>query len=214
MFFVDRREAGRRLAAKLTKYRGMDAIVLALPRGGVPVAFEVARTLELPLDIMLVRKLGVPGHEELAMGAIANGNVEVLNNDIVAELGIGRKVIEAVAKRERSELIRRNALYRAGCAAPVLAGRTVILVDDGIATGADMRAATQAVAAQNPARIVVAAPVASEDAVTALREIADEVVALKTPEPFVGVGLYYNDFSQTSDSEVVRLRVQADSLSN
>lgn len=213
MYFEDRSEAGRRLAARLDHHSGTDAIVLALPRGGVPVAYEVASALKLPLDIMLVRKLGVPGHEEYAMGAIANGNVEILNEDVVEHLAIPRHVIEAVAVRERAELARRNALYRAGRPAPRVKGRTVILVDDGIATGANMRAAIAAARAQQAAHIVVAAPVAPYPTVTALRKLADDVVVLATPMPFGGVGLYYHDFEQTSDAEVIRLRAQAEVLS-
>jgi predicted phosphoribosyltransferase len=209
MYFKDRRDAGKRLAGKLAGYRDSGALVLALPRGGVPVACEIARALSLPLDLMLVRKLGVPGHEELAMGAIANDNVEVLNDSVLRSLAIPPEVVARVAERERVELERRNLAYRAGKPPPALAGRVVILVDDGVATGADMRAAAEAAARQAAAKIVVAVPVASSDAVRMLREVADEVVCLATPEPFGGVGLYYADFSQTPDAEVKRLLAEA-----
>ncbi|MBJ3776586.1 phosphoribosyltransferase [Acuticoccus mangrovi] len=205
MLFADRREAGRRLAAALAPYEGTDTVVLALPRGGVPVAYEVARALHLPLDIMLVRKLGVPGHEEFAMGAIADGCVQVLNQDVVDSLRIPASAVEAVAVRERAELARRNKLYRAGATAPNLADKTAILVDDGMATGADMRAAVEAAHAQHAARVVAAAPVASHEALTLLRAIADEVVTLAVPEPFIGVGLHYDEFGQTPDADVKRL---------
>ncbi|RAI03814.1 phosphoribosyl transferase [Acuticoccus sediminis] len=210
MFFKDRRDAGRLLAKKLARYRGTNAIVLALPRGGVPVAYEVARALKLPFDLMLVRKLGVPGHEEYAMGAIANGDVQVLNKDVIEDLRIPAQLIAAVAKRERTELERRNEVYRGGEGAPAVEGRTVILVDDGIATGADMRAAVAALGTQHAARVVVAAPVASYQACSELREIVDEVVVVATPVPFGGVGLYYLDFQQTPDAEVVRLRSETE----
>jgi predicted phosphoribosyltransferase len=209
MYFRDRRDAGRRLAAKLTAYRNTNALVLALPRGGVPVAFEIAQALNLPLDIMLVRKLGVPGHEELAMGAIANGNIQVLNDSVFRGLAIPQANVDKVIERERQELERRNVAYRAGRQAPDLEGRVVILVDDGIATGADMRAAAEAAARQQAAHIVVAVPIASDDAVQMLREVAGEVVCLDVPEPFGGVGRYYLDFSQTPDVEVTRLMAEA-----
>lgn len=205
MYYRDRRDAGHRLAGRLGTYRGTDALVLALPRGGVPVAFEIAQALDLPLDLMLVRKLGVPSHPELAMGAIANGNVRIINEGVVRGLAIPRPVIDRVIAGERAELERRNIAYRSGRAPPDLSNRTVILVDDGIATGADMRAAAEAAARQGAARVVVAAPVASVEAVQMLSEAADEVVVLDAPEPFGGVGLYYADFSQTPDAEVHRL---------
>lgn len=214
MEFTDRRDAGRRLAELLEGYRGRGAIVLALPRGGVPVAWEVARALRLPLDIMLVRKLGVPGHEEFAMGAIANGHVEIVNQDVVDSLEIPARVVAAVAARERAELARRNALFRAGKPAPDISGRTVILVDDGIATGADMRAAVEAARSQHAARVVVAAPVAARQAVAMLRTLADEVIVVAVPEPFGGVGMHYRDFRQTPDAEVVRLIVDSRATSD
>jgi len=206
MYFHDRIDAGRQLAQALHAYKNKpDAIVLALPRGGVPVAYEIAHALHLPLDLMLVRKLGVPGHEELAMGAIANGNIQVLNEDIVQGLNIPESIIADVSAAEHAELERRNKAYRHGEPPPKLEAHTVILVDDGCATGANMRAAVQAVAKQRAARIVVAVPVASESAYETLREIADEVVCLDIPEPFLGVGRFYYDFSQTSDAEVKML---------
>ena len=201
--FRDRSEAGRLLAAQLAAYAGRpDVLVLALPRGGVPVAFEVARALEAPLDVFLVRKLGVPGHEELAMGAIATGGVRILNDQLVRELTIPDHVIEAVASKEQEELVRRERLYRANRPAPDVRGRTVILVDDGLATGATMQAAIKALRQQRPARIVVAVPIAASDTCDALRTEADDVVCTVTPEPFYAVGLWYEDFSQTSDEEV------------
>lgn len=209
MLFEDRRDAGRKLAEKLGTYRAMKGIVLALPRGGVPVAYEVARALRLPLDIMLVRKLGVPGHEEYAMGAIANGDIEVLNQDVIDTLDIPPATVQAVAERERAELRRRNSVYRGGRPAPDLKDLLVIIVDDGIATGADMRAAVEAADAQGAFHIVAAAPVAARQAMATLRSVADEVVVVAAPQPFVGVGGFYRDFSQTSDAEVQRLLADA-----
>lgn len=206
MYFTDRADAGKRLAAALFHYHDRpDAIVLALPRGGVPVAYPIAQSLHLPLDLMLVRKLGVPGHEELAMGAIADGHIQVLNEEIVQRMGIPAGIISNVAGREQAELDRRSRMYRHGGPAPALAGRTVILIDDGCATGANMKAAVQAAMAQHAARIVVAVPVASGEACDTLRALADEVVCLSIPEPFYGVGEFYADFSQTSDGEVMAL---------
>jgi putative phosphoribosyl transferase len=204
--FADRREAGRVLAAALTPYAGRDdVIVLALPRGGVPVAFEVAAALDAPLDVFLVRKLGTPGHAELAMGAIASGGIQVLNDDVIKWLGIPPDQIEAVAAREREELARRDAAYRHGEALPSLAGRIVILVDDGLATGSTMRAAVQAAKQQSPARVIVAVPVGAAETCQELRALADEVVCSRTPFPFSAVGLWYVDFDQTSDAEVSAL---------
>jgi predicted phosphoribosyltransferase len=201
--FHDRREAGRRLARELEGHAGRpDMLVLALPRGGVPVAAEVARALGAPLDVFLVRKLGVPGHEELAMGAVASGGVGVLNADVVSGLGIPESVIRSVAARERQELARREELYRGDRPAPDVRGKTVILVDDGLATGATMLAAIRALRQQEPARIVVAVPTASRETCAALQDEADEVVCAITPEPFWAVGQWYDDFSQTSDDEV------------
>jgi predicted phosphoribosyltransferase len=201
--FRDRREAGRLLAARLAPYRGRpDVLVLALPRGGVPVGYEVARALGAPLDVFLVRKLGVPGHEELAMGAVASGGVQVLNADVLAGLGLSDRVVAAVAARELQELERRERLYRGARPPRDVQGRTVILVDDGLATGATMRAAIHALRRRGAARIVVAVPVAPLQTCAELRAEADEVVCLVTPEPFLAVGLWYDDFTQTSDDEV------------
>ena len=204
--FADRREAGRVLAGALKQYAGRDdVIVLALPRGGVPVAFEVAAALDVPLDVFLVRKLGTPGHAELAMGAIASGGIQVLNDDVIKWLGISPDQIETVAAREREELARRDAAYRHGGPLPSLAGRVVILVDDGLATGSTMRAAVQAVKQQSPARVIVAVPVGAAETCQELRAHADEVVCSRTPFPFSAVGLWYVDFDQTSDAEVSAL---------
>jgi predicted phosphoribosyltransferase len=201
--FTDRRDAGRALAASLKEYaRRDDVIVLALPRGGVPVAFEVAAALDAPLDLFLVRKLGSPGHSELAMGAIASGGIRVLNDDVVRWLGISPAQIDAVAQREQQELERRDAAYRRGGSLPSLSGRIVILVDDGLATGSTMRAAVQAVKQQSPARVVVAVPVGARETCRELRALADEVVCSRTPFPFSAVGQWYLNFDQTTDDEV------------
>ena len=202
-FLTDRRHAGRELAKLLPGGLTMtDPVVLALPRGGVPVAYEIARGLGAPLDVFLVRKLGTPGHPELAMGAIASGGIRVLNEDVVNALGVTPEQIDAVARREQSELERREAAYRKGRTLPSLSGRTVILVDDGLATGSTMRAAVEAVKQQSPASVVVAVPVGAPDTCSALRGLADEVVCLRTPSPFSAVGQWYRDFSQTTDEEV------------
>jgi predicted phosphoribosyltransferase len=201
--FRDRRDAGRRLAAKLTAYTDRpDVLVLALPRGGVPVAYEVAQALRAPLDVFLVRKLGVPGHEELAMGAIATGGVLVLNDEVVQGLRIPPHVIEAVAAQEQQELARRERLYRSDRPPPEVSGRTVILIDDGLATGATMRAAAAALRQQQPARLVIAVPIAAPSTCEELRDEADEIICAVTPEPFYAVGLWYEDFSPTTDEEV------------
>jgi erythromycin esterase-like protein/adenine/guanine phosphoribosyltransferase-like PRPP-binding protein len=201
--FRDRSEAGRVLAEKLAHYANRpDVLVLALPRGGVPVAYEVARALGAPLDVFVVRKLGVPGYEELAMGAVATGGVRVLNDNIVAGLHIPDYLIDAVANRELEELRRRERVYRGGRPPPDVRGRTVILVDDGLATGATMQAAVKALRQLQPARIVVAVPTASPDTCEALRAEVDEVICAITPEPFQAVGRWYQDFSQTTDDEV------------
>jgi predicted phosphoribosyltransferase len=203
MIYRDRIEAGQRLAAQLGDYADRrDVLVLALPRGGVPVAFEVARALRAPLDIFLVRKLGVPGHQELAMGAIATGGVLVLNEEIVSYLRIPGEVIDAVAADEQNELERRERLYRGDRPAPDARGKTVILVDDGLATGSTMRAAAAALRQQQPARIVVAVPVSAVQTCDEYRMGVDEIVCAVTPEPFHAVGLWYEDFSQTTDEEV------------
>jgi predicted phosphoribosyltransferase len=204
--FRNRTDAGRQLAEKLAAYAHRPGVlVLALPRGGVPVGFEVARKLGAPLDVFLVRKLGVPGYEELAMGAVATGGVRVLNDEIVRGLGISEHEIDAAAARELQELARRQRLYRGDRPLPDIAGRTIILVDDGLATGATMRAAIAAVRQQQPARIVVAVPTASPDTCEALKAEADDVVCAMTPEPFLAVGHWYEDFTQTTDDEVREL---------
>jgi putative phosphoribosyl transferase len=206
MIFRDRTDAGRHLAARLTRYANRpDVLVLALPRGGVPVAYEVAKKLKAPLDMFLVRKLGVPGHEELAMGAIASGAVRVINEDIVNYLRIPEEVIDAVAAREQRELERREQAYRGNRAPPDVKDRIVILIDDGLATGSTMRAAAASLRLQNPARIVVAVPVSSPETCEEFRSEVDEVVCAVTPRNFQGVGLWYEDFSQTSDEEVREL---------
>ena len=210
MIFRDHTDAGRRLASRLGEYAGRPGLlVLALPRGGVPVAFEVALSLGAPLDVFLVRKLGVPGHEELAMGAIATGGVRVVNEAVVRELGISGEVIDAVAARERAELERRALAYRGERPAPEVLGRTVFLVDDGLATGSTMRAAALAVRRQGPARVVVAVPVAARATCDELRAEAEDIVCAATPEPFFGVGRWYQDFSQTTDEEVRELLARA-----
>jgi len=201
--FRDRQEAGRVLADLLKAFAGRpDVIVLALPRGGVPVAFEVASALHAPLDVFVVRKLGVPGHEELAMGAVASGGVGVLNQDIVRDLGLPKAAIEAAVQREELELRRRERVYRDGRPLPDLKNRVVILVDDGLATGATMRAAAQALRRHEPERIIVAVPTAAPDTCEALKSEVDEVICAITPEPFQAVGLWYDEFPQTSDEEV------------
>jgi predicted phosphoribosyltransferase len=201
--FRDRSEAGRLLASKLAAYGNHpDVLVLALPRGGVPVAYEVARALGAPLDVFLVRNLGVPGHEELAMGAVATGGVRVLNDQVVRALRIPDYVIDAVTAQEQQELTRRERLYRGGRPPPDVRGRTVILVDDGLATGATMHAAIKALRQLQPARLVVAVPTAAPETCEALRAEVDEVICAITPEPFYAVGLWYEDFSQTTDEEV------------
>lgn len=202
--FEDRRQAGRLLAEALAGYRGRgDLLVLGLPRGGLPVAAEVARALGAPLDLILVRKLGVPGHEELAMGAIASGGGEVLNDDVVRQLGISQAAIDEVAGEEWRELARRERRYRGEREWPRIRDRCVVLVDDGVATGATMRAAVHAVRDAGAAEVVVAVPVAPPDTVDRLRGAADDVVCVATPEPFMGVGQWYRDFRQTTDQEVV-----------
>ncbi|HXG48124.1 MAG TPA: phosphoribosyltransferase [Methylomirabilota bacterium] len=208
--FRDRKQAGQLLADALSKYANRnDVIVLGLPRGGVPVAWEVARKLNAPLDVFVVRKLGVPGHRELAMGAIATGGVRVLNEEVVEQLGISPGTIDAVAAEEQKELARRECAYRGHDGAPQLRGKIVILVDDGLATGSTMRAAVRAVRKQQPARVVVAVPTAAASSCFSLEREADEVVALMTPEDFYAVGQWYEDFSQTSDAEVAALLQKA-----
>jgi putative phosphoribosyl transferase len=208
--FRDRSDAGRQLAAQLTTYADRsDVVVLALPRGGVPVAFEIARALGAPLDIFLVRKLGLPGQEELAMGAIASGGVTVLNSEVVDTLRIPHRVIDAVAAQEQRELERRERVYRDDRPLPDVRGKTVLLVDDGLATGTSMRAAAAALREQMPDRIVMAVPIAARETCAAFRDIVDEIVCAITPDPFYAVGLWYEDFSQTSDDQVRDLLAQA-----
>ena len=212
--FRDRLEAGRALAEKLESYRHRrDTLLLALPRGGVPVAYEVARELNLPLDVFLVRKLGVPGQEELAMGAIATGGVRILNDDVVRYLDLTPEAIDAVTAREEEELKRRENLYRENKPGPDVWRRVVILVDDGLATGASMRVAVAAVRRQQPSKIVVAVPIASSQACSELRDIADEVVCAEMPEPFFAVGQGYQTFDQTTDNEVRHLLSSVDRIS-
>lgn len=208
--FADRAEAGRNLAGALGKYaRRDDVVVLGLPRGGVPVAAEVARALRAPLDVLVVRKLGAPGQEELAIGAIGEGGVRVLNEELVRRLGLGQDEIDRIVMREERELKRRVAAYRGGHEALEVDGKTVVVVDDGVATGATMRAGLQALRAMGAARIVAAAPVGAEDSVRALAEDADDVVVLETPEWFNAVGQWYVDFGQTTDNEVRRLLAES-----
>jgi putative phosphoribosyl transferase len=202
--FADRIEAGRALGAALAGYGGRgDVVVLGLPRGGVPVAAEVARALGAPLDVLLVRKLGVPGQPELAMGAIAEDGVALVNEDILHDLGLGRDAVDRVIAEEAPELERRLRTYRGGRSGVDVTGRTAIVVDDGLATGASMEAACRALSARGVARLVVAVPVAAPEACDRLRAKADEVVAVTTPSPFWAVGAWYGDFRQTTDEEVV-----------
>lgn len=204
--FPDRHAAGIALGEQLQQFAGRnDVIVLALPRGGVPVGYEVARAIRAPLDVFVVRKLGLPGHPELAMGAIASGDVCVFNDDVLSWYPVPREMVEAVTQNERRELERRERAYRDGRPLAPLEGRVVILVDDGLATGSTMRAAVLAVRRLNPARVVVAVPVGARDTCDTLRTIADEVICASTPEPFQAVGLWYADFSQTTDEEVRQL---------
>jgi putative phosphoribosyl transferase len=206
MKFRNRQEAGRQVAARLGKYGNReDVLVLGLPRGGVPVAYEVATALEVPLDIFVLRKLGVPGHEELAFGAIGSGGVRILNADVVDRLGISELEVAAVTQEETKELERRETRYRGSRPPLDVRGRTVILVDDGIATGASIRAAIHAIRKMRPAAIVVATPVAPRATCNLLRREVDELVCAESPEPFYGVGQFYQDFSAVSDEEVVAL---------
>ena len=201
--FRDRRDSGRQLAEKLSAYANRpDVLVLGLPRGGVPVAYEVAKVLNAPLDVFLVRKLGVPGHEELAMGAIASGSVRVLNKNVVQSLSLSDQTIEAVAAAEQRTLVRRERVYRGDRPRLAVRDQTIILVDDGLATGATMRAAVVALRQQQPRRIVVAVPVAAPETCDEFRAEVDDIVCAITPPLFYAVGLWYQDFSQTSDEEV------------
>jgi putative phosphoribosyl transferase len=203
VYFRNRIEAGQVLSQYLQEYKNRPGVlVLGLPRGGVPVAYEVASGLNASLDVFIVRKLGVPGHEELGMGAIATGGVRILHEGIIRELGISQETIDRVSGREQEELERRERLYRGERLAPAIAGRTVIIVDDGLATGSTMKAAVQAIRRQNPDRLIVAVPTAPAEACEQFRQIADEVVCAVTPDPFFAVGGSYADFSQTTDDEV------------
>lgn len=204
--FENRRQAGKLLANKLSHLKGLpNSLILALPRGGVPVAFEVARALEAPLDVLIVRKLGVPGHEELAMGAIASGGVKVLNQDIISDLNVSDYDVAQVVRKEKQEIDRRERMYRLGRNALNTEDKWVILVDDGLATGATMLAAVRTLRQSNPKKISVAVPVAPPETCAQLSEEADEVVCLYKPEPFGGVGYWYRDFTQTTDDEVREL---------
>lgn len=208
--FSDRRDAGAQLAAALAGYaRRPDVIVLGLPRGGVPVADEVATALGAPLDVLVVRKLGVPGHAEFAMGAVSSGGVRVLNDDVIRDLGISQVSINRVAELELAELARREEVFRGNTPFPDVDGRTVILVDDGLATGATMAAAVAAIRTMHPARVVVAVPVASRDAMREIARAADDCISLLVPEPFGSVGFWYDDFTQTTDREVRQLLAAA-----
>jgi predicted phosphoribosyltransferase len=201
--FRDRVDAGRVLARKLDRYRGRpDLLVLALPRGGVPVGFEVARELGAPLDVFVVRKLGMPGHEEYAIGAIASGGVRIINEEAITAFGVTDAEIEAVTAAESAELERRERRYRDGRPPPEIAGKTVILVDDGLATGSTMRAAVEALREEGPARLVVAVPTAAPETCHEIGRLVDDMVCAMTPEPFYAVGLWYDDFGQTTDEEV------------
>jgi putative phosphoribosyl transferase len=201
--FENRADAGVKLATKLSRYANRpDVLVLALPRGGVPVAYEVARALRAPLDVFIVRKLGVPGYEELAMGAIASGGVRVMNDDIARSFDFPQTVINSIARREEAELRRRERLYRGNRPAPNVHGRTVILVDDGLATGSTMRAAAVALRQMGPSKVIVAVPVAAPETCAEFRSEVDDVICFATPDPFMAVGAWYADFSQTSDQEV------------
>ena len=208
--FENRAEAGQKLATKLSRYANRpDVLVLALPRGGVPVAYEVARTLRAPLDVFIVRKLGVPGYEELAMGAIASGGVRVMNDDIARNFDFPQTAIDSIVQREEAELRRRERLYRGNRPAPNVHGRTVILVDDGLATGSTMRAAAVALRRMGPSKVIVAVPVAAPETCAEFRSEVDDVICFATPDPFMAVGAWYGDFSQTSDQEVRDLLEQA-----
>jgi len=208
--FRDRSEAGRVLAARVIgSISDQDPLVLALPRGGVPVGFEVARVLRAEVDIFLVRKLGAPGHEELAIGAVASGGIRILNTALIKDLHLSQEIIEQITTREHRELKRREVLYRAGSAAIPIRGRTIILTDDGLATGASMKAASKAVRAEGPHRLIVAVPVASRQTCDELRGDVDEVICAETPEPFMSVGSWYDDFRQTTDEDVKMLLEKA-----
>jgi putative phosphoribosyl transferase len=212
--FRDRQQAGKLLGEELARRLSGrdDVLVLALPRGGVPVAYEVAQALHAPLDVFIVRKLGVPGHEELAMGAIASGDVLVLNDEVLSQLRVPQHAIDAVAADERQELERRERSYRGNKPTLDVRERTIIIVDDGLATGSTMRAALRALRRMNPRAIIVAVPVAARSTCEEFRAEADQIVCLRTPEPFHAVGLWYEDFSQTSDEEVHDLLARAETF--
>ncbi len=211
--FTDRVDAGKKLAKELSKYANRpDVLILALPRGGVPVAFEVAKELNVKMDVFIVRKLGVPGNEELAMGAISSDNIRVLNEDIVRSFQIPERVINMVAENELKELERRERTYRGDSPKPEISGSIVILIDDGLATGATMRAAASAIKTKNPAKIVVAVPTGARDTCELFGREVDEVICIATPEPFYGVGAWYGNFSQTTDEEVCELLDKARAL--
>lgn len=208
--FKDRTEAGHMLAKQLEQYAGRDdTVLLALPRGGVPVGFEVAKALQAPMDVLIIRKLGVPGQEELAMGAVASGGVLVINQEVVRLYGIKESTIDSVAKKELQELERRERLYRHGRPWPELTNKIVILLDDGLATGTSMRAAVSALRFFKPAHVVVAVPTAPVDTCREFQEEVDDVICATTPEPFVAIGAWYEDFRQTTDEEVQSLLDQA-----
>ncbi len=215
VLFEDRRAAGRALAEALARYREGDPIVLALPRGGVPVGFEVASALNAPLDVLIVRKIGAPGHPELGIGAVIDGNEPhlVLNDDVIRQVGASAAYIEEEKRRQLAEIERRRRRYLGDRPAIPVAGRTAIVVDDGIATGGTVRAALRGIAGSNPARLVLAVPLAPADILADLAGDCDEVVCMATPEPFYAVGAHYRDFTQTEDDEVIRLLVQARSWS-
>ena len=201
--FLNRTDAGRQLATQLSRYAGRsDVLVLGLPRGGVPVAFEIATALDAPLDVFVVRKLGLPGHEEFGIGAIASGGVRVVDDSVLRAYGVDEETLDRITERERRELERRERLYRDDRPFPSAADRVVILVDDGLATGSTMRAAVSALRAEGPREIVVAVPVGAPETCVAMAKLADEVECLATPEPFYAVGLWYEDFEQTDDDEV------------
>ena len=210
VIFKDRVEAGQILAHRLSKYADQNPLVLGLPRGGVPVAFEVAKALKAPLDVYIVRKLGVPGHEELAMGAIATGEVRVLNKPVVEDLQISEEEIESETRKEKEELKRRERLYRSGRAPLDVSKRTILLIDDGIATGSTIKAAVAALKKQKAGRIVIGVPVAPFSTIEELKKEVDEVVCISTPEFFYAISLWYDEFPQTSDEQVRELLEKAE----